>query len=217
VDDKNFDQKTADEWIRTIEDPTADIRKKDIYPLISDWLVDSKAKNVLDIGCGQGVCSAHLGTVQVRYTGIDPSSDLIFRANKLYADPSRNFVNGNAYGIPFGDEYFDSVFSVAVWHLLSDLSKASCEMSRVLKRGGKFLIITADPNQREAWMDRYAESKFDGDAFIGRNLNPDGTLTTDTLYLRDLDEIVAHLKAAGLAVSGTKTIRSFVAIFGDKK
>ena len=72
MDDKNFDQKTAAEWIRIIEDPSAIVRENDIYPLIRDWLSLSSAKNVLDLGCGQGACSAHLGNIQIEYFGIDP-------------------------------------------------------------------------------------------------------------------------------------------------
>ena len=217
MDDKNFDQRTAAEWIRIIEDPSAVVRENDIYPLIRDWLDHSLAKNILDIGCGQGVCSAHLGNIQIQYVGIDPSSDLIFRANELYAKPSRVFVKGNAYEIPFEDKHFCSVISIAVWHLLNDIEKASRELSRILRTDGKYLIVTADPSQSQAWMDRYEKKEFDGPAFIGTTSNSDGTFTSDKLYLRSIDEIVAHLEVAGLTISKIETIRSFVAIFGDKK
>lgn len=216
MDDKNFNQKTASEWIKIIEDPSARIRENDIYPLIRDWLFQSNAQNVLDIGCGQGVCSAHLGNIQTEYVGIDPSSELIFRANELYANASRIFTKGSAYEIPFQDKHFYSAVSVAVWHLLNDIAKASSELNRVLKDDGKFLIITADSNQSQSWTDRYEEKKFDGPAFVGKISNPDGTITFDTLYLRSLDEIKSHLEAVGLKVSRIEKIRSFVAIFGTK-
>jgi hypothetical protein len=34
MDDKNFDRATANEWIRIIEDPAANVRENDIYPII---------------------------------------------------------------------------------------------------------------------------------------------------------------------------------------
>jgi len=216
VDDKNFDQATALEWIKIIEDPSASIREKDIYPLLKSWLLQSSANNVLDIGCGQGACSIHLGESQIRYVGLDPSQELIRRAKELYSDPTRSFKVGNAYNLPFENKHFGTAFSVAVWHLLGDISKASSELSRVLKDDGKFLIVTADPAQYQTWMERYESQKIDVSIFIGTNRNSDGSSTTDTLYLYTAEEIIGSLKAQGLQISTIQTIRSFVAISGYK-
>jgi ubiquinone/menaquinone biosynthesis C-methylase UbiE len=221
VDDVNFNQKTALEWIRIIEDPSASVREKDLYPLLRSWLATtssstSSSQSVLDIGCGQGVCSICLENKAISYYGIDPSSDLIHRANELYTRPSCSFSLGNAYAIPFEDTFFEAVFSVAVWHLLSDIAKASHEMSRVLKSKGHFLIFTADPNQYQIWMDRYDETSLDGRRFTGSTKNIDGSTSTDEFYLHSLREITNAFSANGLEVSKIETVRSFVVILGQK-
>jgi ubiquinone/menaquinone biosynthesis C-methylase UbiE len=216
MDDKKFDELSAFEWMRTIEGPRANIREKDIYPLLKSWLSACSSKNVLDIGCGQGVCSAHVGE-EIEYTGIDPSRELINRAHELYAAPSRVFVDGNAYELPFADKRFGAVISVAVWHLLSDLSRATKELSRVLKDHGAFLIITADPNNYQAWMERYSDQSIKGRQFVGINRTFDGSVSSDTMYLYSLDEIVQTLEKWNLQVSSVVVIRSFVAISGVKR
>lgn len=217
MDDKNFNESTAAEWIRIIESPSASIRESDIYPVVKEWFYHASAENVLDIGCGQGICSIHLGQIQASYVGIDPSRDLISRAQELYSDSKRKFALGNIYEMPFPDNYFGAAFSVAVWHLLSDINKASNELRRILKPQGKFLIITADPNQYQSWTDQYKEKSLNGSTFVGTNLNTDGTIITDTLYLHSMEEIVAQLEDADLSISKTQGIRSFIAISGHKR
>ncbi|HHV63986.1 MAG TPA: methyltransferase domain-containing protein [Peptococcaceae bacterium] len=51
------------------------------------------------------------------------------------------FVLGNAYEIPFLNNYFDVVFSRLAFHHFTDTKKAFAEMERVLKPGGKLVII----------------------------------------------------------------------------
>lgn len=147
MDDRHFDKKSADEWIATIESRDADVREKDIYPHLKQWIWDNDITNVVDLGCGQGVCSTKI-PVDTLYTGIEPSPFLLKRARELY--PSEKILPGSAYKIPLDTGSVEGIFSIAVWHLLSDAEKASQEISRVLRPGGHFLIVTADP-QSEVW------------------------------------------------------------------
>ncbi len=173
MDDKYFDQKSADEWTALIEGESAGIRDQDIYPHLSKWIWDNDITNVLDIGCGQGVCSAKIPPTTL-YTGIEPSPYLLDRARNLYS--AATFLEGSAYDIPFADSTFDGAFSIAVWHLLSDINKATAEMARVLRSGGYYLIITADPNA-EGWkkspdhLHLRSENEI-GDALIKFKLKP---------------------------------------------
>lgn len=147
MDDKHFDKKSADEWIATIESEDAKIREQDIYPHLKKWIWDNDITNVVDLGSGQGICSQKIPE-DTKYTGIEPSPFLLKRARKLY--PDSDFIEGSAYQMPFEDASVDAVFSIAVWHLLSDSESAAHELSRVLKPGGHFFIVTADP-QSPVW------------------------------------------------------------------
>jgi ubiquinone/menaquinone biosynthesis C-methylase UbiE len=147
MDDRHFDRKSAEEWINTIESEGGKIREQDIYPLLQKWIWDNDLTNVLDLGCGQGVCSSKMPD-HTLYTGVDPSPILLERAKSLY--PDRKFIGGSAYKMPVPDQSIDGVFSIALWHLLSDLEKAARELARILRDGGHFLIITAEPNS-DVW------------------------------------------------------------------
>lgn len=195
MDDRSFDQKTAQEWINIIEDETANVREKDIYPQLNSWIDQIKQiyPAILDLGCGQGICSEKITRQPCQYVGIDPSPFLIERAKEKYLKLGRTFQVGNAYALPFLDQAFDAVFSIAVWHLLSDINQASRELSRVLKTQGHFLIITANSE------------------FVSDWISPN-----DVLYLHNRDTILDSLRSVNFQVHHTETFRKFLLIKGQK-
>lgn len=205
MDDKTFDLEVALDWIRTIEGSPA-VRDKDIYPMLNTWLEEIAAQEILDLGCGQGVCCEKIDLAGRRYTGLEPSPFLLARARELYSADGRRFEQGNVYQMPFPSEAFDAVFSIAVWHLLSDLPKATCELSRVLKSGGHFLIIAANPDARAAWLQCGASAQ-----------------SSDVLYFHSIEDQVVSLTRAHLSVDKVWTFRPgekadlFVAIQGRKR
>ena len=154
MDDKTFDcQADAKDWMAIVESP-GQPREQDIYPRLKTWVEAGKPLHILEVGCGQGACSAQLPLSDLRYTGLEPSPFLLARAQELYCSPERSFIAGNAYLIPLAEGQFEAVFSVAVWHLLGDIRKAAAEMARVLKPGGLlyFTDVFGKPVQ-EYWHD----------------------------------------------------------------
>lgn len=119
-------------------------------------------RNVLDIGCGQGICAEKITLDNINYTGVDPSTYLIDRAKELYKTHNRDFSTGNAYDLPFDDVSFDAAFTILVWHLLEFPEKAAHELARILKQNGHFLIITANPHAQPAWESVFTNIKKSG-------------------------------------------------------
>jgi SAM-dependent methyltransferase len=218
MDDRTFDEATAREWIDTIEASERSPRDHDIYPRLNAWLRSAQPAAVLDIGAGQGICSEKIELEPCAYTGLEPSLHLVERATQRYARHDRQFVQGSAYAMPFDDATFDAAFSVAVWHLLSDLRAAAREVRRVLRPAGAFLIVTANPHDYSPWLERYTERSLDGHRFEGRN---PGQAGADVLFLHTFQDIEASLNAAGLAVRSAETFRTdknrdcFIAIEGQ--
>jgi SAM-dependent methyltransferase len=207
MDDRTFDEETAREWISIVEGANPSLRAGDIYPRLRSWISRFEPIAVLEIGCGQGVCSEQIDLRRCKYTGIDPSAFLLDRARELYASEGRQFVLGSVYAIPFAAGTFHAVFSVAVWHLLSDLRRGAAELARVLKTGGQFLILTANPNAYSLWTTPYAEKRENGVRFEGISWRDRSPVSKDVLYLHSLDAILASLESAGLTVERTETFR----------
>lgn len=207
MDDRTFDEQTARQWIRTIEDGANPVREQDLYPLLRAWVERIAPTRILEVGCGQGDCSRTINLTGRSYVGVDPSPFLIQRARELYESAERRFLPGNAYELPFSGGEFDAVFSVMVWQLLSDIQQAAREMGRVIKPGGHFLIVTANPAAYSQWMALYVNTRIEGRRFEGDLQADDKTLDHDVLYFHTLGEIVDSFRLAKCEVDSIAPFR----------
>lgn len=105
----------------------------------------NKKDNLLDFGCGNGRLLEFIynENLEVNYTGIDVSSQLIEIAQSKYKK-EKFLVIENESETPFEKGQFDTIFSIAVFHHFNpDMAKGALkEMKRVLKKDG-VVIITA--------------------------------------------------------------------------
>ena len=88
---------------------------------------------VLDLGSGTGAAFRQLQNLQV--TAIDPDEKML-QLNKF-----KNKIIGGAEDLPFPDNSFDSVYCAFVWRNLNDSGLGLKEVYRVLKPGGKFILL----------------------------------------------------------------------------
>jgi ubiquinone/menaquinone biosynthesis C-methylase UbiE len=100
--------------------------------------------SVLEVAPGPGYFAielAKLGSFQI--TGLDISQTFvaIARANAEKANVQIDFRLGNASNMPFGDRTFDFLLCRAAFKNFSEPKRALEEMYRVLKPGGRALII----------------------------------------------------------------------------
>ena len=114
-------------------------------------------ESVLDIGCGNGrLLDLYIGMI-VDYVGIDNSEKQIEEAIKRY--PNRVFLTGDALNLPFSENYFDKVFSIAVLHEIpsSELRKKFLqEAKRVLKDNGLIFLTVWDLRNRKLLSLKYS-------------------------------------------------------------
>jgi demethylmenaquinone methyltransferase/2-methoxy-6-polyprenyl-1,4-benzoquinol methylase len=97
--------------------------------------------HVLDVACGTGLVAVEaakiLGSAD-NITCLDPSSGMLEEARKKL---SARFVQGRAEALPFPDNSFDFLtMGYALRHVL-DLETTFAEYHRVLRPGGKALIL----------------------------------------------------------------------------
>jgi arsenite methyltransferase len=135
-------------------------------------------ERVLDIGAGPGLLVAEMAEVvgpSGRVTGLEISDSMLALGGRRCADPSIRdrvtFVKADAVTLPFPDGTFDVAVSTQVYEYVTDLKAAFAELHRVLRPGGRALIIDTDwdsivwnaTDQKRmqqlliAWMKRFAD------------------------------------------------------------
>jgi ubiquinone/menaquinone biosynthesis C-methylase UbiE len=100
--------------------------------------------DVLEVAPGPGYFAVELAKLGgYRITGLDISETFvqIARKNAAQASVHVDFRHGNAAGMPFQQESFDFLLCRAAFKNFTDPQCALREMHRVLKPGGRALII----------------------------------------------------------------------------
>jgi len=99
--------------------------------------------DVLDVGCGTGVISLLVAEIGHNVTGIDLSEGMLGKAREK-ADNQKlgaEFRLGDAENLSFENESFDAVINRHLLWTLPDPERAISEWKRVLKPGGRAIII----------------------------------------------------------------------------
>ena len=104
---------------------------------------ETKNQRVLEIGCGLGTDGAQFAKAGADYTGVDLTDAAIELAQKrfeLFQLPG-SFRVADAEGLNFPDNSFDIVYSHGVLHHTPDTAGAINEVHRVLKPGGRAVVM----------------------------------------------------------------------------
>jgi ubiquinone/menaquinone biosynthesis C-methylase UbiE len=115
---------------------------------------------VLDIAPGPGYFAIELARRgDYRITGMDISKSFveIARGKAAEAKVKVDFRQGNASAMPFADDSFDFTLCRAAFKNFSEPVKAMEEMHRVLKPGGRAVIIDLKRNASRKEIDEYID------------------------------------------------------------
>lgn len=126
----------AKDFSKTREKPWEELR-----PLFDHYL--KKSERVLDLGCGNGRYFDWFKEKEVDYIGADNSEKLIQEAREK--NPNAKFIYADALELPFVENSFDKVYSIAVLHHIPSKElrmKFLEQIKKVLKPEG-ILILTA--------------------------------------------------------------------------
>ncbi|MBA2273062.1 MAG: methyltransferase domain-containing protein [Actinobacteria bacterium] len=116
------------------------------------WSIDSLSlhpgQRVLEVGCGPGdmslVLADAVGTAGA-VNGLDNSRVMIAEAKRRAAHhPQVQFDTGDAQELLFGDSDFDACYSERVFQHLDAPELALKEMLRVLRPGGRVVVVDTD-------------------------------------------------------------------------
>ncbi|NKY88597.1 methyltransferase domain-containing protein [Nocardia veterana] len=101
----------------------------------------------LDIGSGTGsevVELAGLVGADGRAIGVDPNPSMVALARERAAGSRAEFVEGSVYDLPLPDATVDVARCERVYQHLDDPAKATAEIARVLRPGGRVVLIDSD-------------------------------------------------------------------------
>jgi len=127
-----------------VNDPDS-YQQKVILPNLLRILDLKKEDVVLDIACGQGLFSHETSKYVSRVTGFDIGSDLVRLAKEKASEKEEFFVSSADQPFIFRNESFDKAYCVLALQNIKDLQNVLRETSRVLKDGGKFVIVLNHP------------------------------------------------------------------------
>jgi SAM-dependent methyltransferase len=98
---------------------------------------------VLEIGCGLGTDGAQFARAGANYTGVDLTEAAVSLAQRNFEwqNLAGEFRTADAENLDFAGETFDLVYSHGVLHHTPDTTRAVQEVHRVLKPGGRAVVM----------------------------------------------------------------------------
>ena len=153
------------------------------WPFISQFVKSiTKNSKILDIGCGNGRNMMYDG---FNFNGIDISEEFV----KICINRGLNVKKGTMTSLPFEDNTFDVILSIAAYHHLKteeERIKALHEMSRVLRPGGLVLLYVwskkQPPETRRVFPDY-------GDVLVPWKSKKNGEIYNRYYYIFQITEI----------------------------
>lgn len=106
-------------------------------------LAPSFGERILEVGCGNGHLTAELADMlgPSNVAAVDPSGDMVADTQ------SRAGVDAKIAGaavLPYDDASFDALVAAQVYCFVDELGTAAAEAARVLRPGGRLVILDTD-------------------------------------------------------------------------
>ena len=108
---------------------------------------------LLEVGSGRGGGANYIANnfQPKSIIGLDFSSSAIKLAKSMFNSPNLSYAEGNAMNLDFESNHFDVIINVESCHAYGNQSKFLSEVLRVLKPGGKLLLV--DFRKNHLWPD----------------------------------------------------------------
>jgi ubiquinone/menaquinone biosynthesis C-methylase UbiE len=149
----------AAEWDRIRKLHVADDAVEDA---IRASLGDKPFRSLLDLGTGTGRMLELFGPEIERGLGLDLSLDMLQLArDRLERAGLKNCSvrQGDIYDLPLANASFDVVILHQVLHFLDDGARAIHEAARVLRPGGRLLVVDFAPHEQEFLREQFAHRR----------------------------------------------------------
>ena len=115
---------------------------------VLEMLTPKPGEHILDIGAGPGLLAYDLARLvggEGRVVGLDNAAAMVSLARtRLAGMKQAECIEGQATELAFPNSSFDAAVSTQVYEYVADMSRALSELHRVLKPGGRALILDTD-------------------------------------------------------------------------
>ena len=128
-------------------DKGSDYHQQLVIPGALTLLAPKKGEKILDVACGQGVFCRQLASLGADVFGVDASKRLIELARK-HAKNINYAIDDATKLASLQPESFDAASCILAIQNIDPLDKVIAAVGRVLKKGGRFLVVMNHPSFR---------------------------------------------------------------------
>lgn len=155
----SYFQQHAHEWndIRSLHVPEEDVERA-----LQELLGDEPVGDLLDIGTGTGRILSLLAPRATRAVGIDRSHEMLAFARAALAGAEYRHVqlrHGDMYHLALPARSMDLVVLHQVLHFADDPVTVLRQVVRVLRPGGRLLLVDFAPHSHESLRDQHAHRR----------------------------------------------------------
>lgn len=142
VNEPGLWEKHADWWQDEFTDGVDAEYEEQIIPLALDLLAGRD--RLLDIGTGEGQIARRLLAADAdMVVGVDPTTNQVVEAVRRGGGPLYGLANADA--LPFPAQSFDGALACLVYEHIEAMEAALVETARVLRDGGRFVLMLNHP------------------------------------------------------------------------
>jgi ubiquinone/menaquinone biosynthesis C-methylase UbiE/DNA-binding transcriptional ArsR family regulator len=156
---QNYFRRHAAEWDRIRRLHVADAA---VESAIRTALADKPIRSLLDLGTGTGRMLELFGPDIERGLGLDLSLDMLALARARLDRAGLKHCSvrhGDIYDLALPRDSFDVVIIHQVLHFLDDSARAIAEAARVLRPGGRLLVVDFAPHDLEFLREEHAHRR----------------------------------------------------------
>jgi ubiquinone/menaquinone biosynthesis C-methylase UbiE len=156
---QNYFRRHAAEWDRIRKLHVADAAVEDA---VRAALADKRMRSLLDLGTGTGRMLELFAPDIERGIGIDLSLDMLALARARLDRAGWEHCSvrqGDIYNLTLPRDSFDAVVLHQVLHFLDDSARAIREAARMLRPGGRILVVDFAPHDLEFLREQHAHRR----------------------------------------------------------